>query len=104
MSVTDIKSHKDFTDIINRDEISLIYFWATWCGPCEVGGPIFEDLSRRHPEVKCYKVDVDEHSDVAKEAGVREMPTFIGFKNGEKTGDSVGVNPVALEALAQRLS
>ncbi|WPO69172.1 MULTISPECIES: thioredoxin family protein [unclassified Streptomyces] len=104
MPVTPITSHKEFTDIIHRDEIALIDFWATWNGPCRSISPMFEALSQRHPGVKCYKVDVDELPDVSQEVGIRSLPTFIGFKNGQKVGSFDGANPGALEALFQRLS
>ncbi|MET8298749.1 thioredoxin family protein [Streptomyces sp. NPDC005180] len=104
MAVTAIKSFKDFTDIINRDEASVIHFWATWSGPCRAISPIFEDLSNKYPNVKCYKVDVDEQSDIAQEAGLRAMPTFVAFRKGVKIGDVSGADPGALENFFRRVN
>lgn len=72
---------------------------ATWCGPCKVIAPHVVKLSNdTFPDVKFYKIDVDEVSDVAQDLGVRAMPTFVIFKDGEKVGEVVGANPKALEA------
>lgn len=61
-------------------------------------------FSHKYPDVKFFKLDVDESPDVAQELGVRAMPTFYIFKNGEKVADVVGANPVALEQAIQKYS
>ncbi len=76
---------------------------ATWCGPCKVIAPQVVKLSNdTFPDVKFYKVDVDEVPDVAQELGVRAMPTFVIFKDGEKVGEVVGANAKALEAAVRK--
>lgn len=75
---------------------------ATWCGPCKVIAPHIVTMSKDYPGARFYKLDVDELPDVAQELGVRAMPTFLVFKNGEKIGEVVGANQKALEALVQK--
>ena len=60
--------------------------------------PKVVEFSNTYPDVKFYKIDVDEVPDVAQELGIRAMPTFMLFKNGEKVGEVVGASPKALEA------
>lgn len=59
-------------------------------------------MSNNFPDARFYKLDVDEVPDVAQELGVRAMPTFMVFKNGEKVGEVVGANQKALEALVEK--
>lgn len=76
----------------------MIDCFATWCGPCKAIAPKVAELSKNYENVKFYQIDVDQLSDVAAELGIRAMPTFILFKNGEKLTDVVGANPQALES------
>ena len=55
-------------------------------------------FSEKYPDTRFYKLDIDEVPDVAQELGIRAMPTFVFFKNGEKVGEVVGANPKAIEA------
>jgi len=80
----------------------LIDFWATWCGPCRVISPIFEKLSNEFDGVAFYKVDVDEQADISEEVGIRAMPTFFLFENGEKKGELVGASPPKLQELVTK--
>ncbi|KAL4244201.1 Thioredoxin [Abortiporus biennis] len=99
MTVTVISSLAQFKELIEGDKPVVIDFWATWCGPCKVISPIFEKLSEQFPNVTFAKVDVDEQGDISQEVGIRAMPTFILFKNGNKVKDLVGANPGALQDL-----
>lgn len=75
---------------------------ATWCGPCKVIAPAIVKMSNAHQNARFYKLDVDEVPDVAQDLGVRAMPTFVVFKDGEKVGEVVGANQKALEALVEK--
>ncbi|KAG8720000.1 hypothetical protein FRC08_001436 [Ceratobasidium sp. 394] len=102
MGVTAIENLSDFNNIINSGKPVVIDFWATWCGPCRVISPIFEELSNNIKEVDFYKVDVDSVGDVAQEVGIRVMPTFIAFKDGNKVADVIGANPQGLQKLIRQ--
>ncbi|KAG8786255.1 hypothetical protein FRC12_016779 [Ceratobasidium sp. 428] len=104
MTVTAITSLDQFKELINSGNVVIIDFWATWCGPCRVISPIFEQMSEKTKGAQFYKVDVDEQPDISQEVGIRAMPTFIAFKDGNKIGDLVGANPGGLEALVQKVS
>lgn len=69
----------------------LVDFWATWCGPCQMMGPVVEELAQENPDVKVCKVNVDEEMELAREYRVMSIPTFLVFKNGEVTGRTLGV-------------
>ncbi|KAF2009971.1 thioredoxin-domain-containing protein [Aaosphaeria arxii CBS 175.79] len=81
-----------------KDTLIVLDCFATWCGPCKVIAPQVLKYSKAYPEARFYKLDVDEVPDVAQELGIRAMPTFLLFKNGDKVGEVVGANPKALEA------
>ncbi|KAF8604423.1 thioredoxin [Ceratobasidium sp. AG-I] len=101
MTVTAITSLAQFKEIISSGKIVAVDFWATWCGPCRVISPIFEKFSAEVTGVDFYKVDVDEQPDISQEVGIRAMPTFIVFKDGNKVKDLVGANPGGLEQLVK---
>ncbi|EGE82341.1 thioredoxin [Blastomyces dermatitidis ATCC 18188] len=72
--------------------------YATWCGPCKAIAPKLVEFSDTYPNVGFYKVDVDECPDIAQELGVRAMPTFIFFKDGQKVDEVLGAMPAAILA------
>lgn len=77
--------------IISSNENVIIDFWAPWCGPCKVIGPIIEKLSEKYADkVTISKVDVDENDELAKTYGIRNIPTILFLKNGEVVDKSVG--------------
>ena len=75
----------DILDFVKEldGELTIVDFWAHWCGPCKVLHPILDSLQKNNPDIKIIKVDVDESGDLTKEFGIRNIPTLVFFK-GEK--------------------
>jgi thioredoxin 1 len=70
---------------------AIIEFWAPWCGPCRIYGPILERVSAKHPKVTFAKINVDENQETASEFGIMSIPTTIFFKDGKPVDMQVGV-------------
>ena len=83
---------------------ALVMHTATWCGPCQMIGPVFHDLSDRMDNVVFVKVDVDEIPDTAAKYSVSAMPTFVFIRSGEVVDRLMGANPAALEEKLQSLA
>ncbi|XP_037613777.1 thioredoxin-like [Sebastes umbrosus] len=88
------------------DKLVAVDFTATWCGPCQMIGPKFEDMEKKSDKKKVIflKVDVDQAPDIAEKYGVQAMPTFIFFKNGKKVGEVVGASEEKLKDKMKALS
>merc|ERR1739841_260383 len=100
--VHNLTSKADFdTAMATKDTLMVLDCFATWCGPCKVIAPQVVKMSDTYRDARFYKTDVDDVPEVAQELGVRAMPTFFLFKNGEKVSEVVGANPKALEAAIQ---
>jgi thioredoxin 1 len=91
----------DFTDanfnqeVIKNDKPVLVDFWAPWCGPCQMMGPIIEDLTKEmEGKAKIGKLNVDENSQTAQEYGVMSIPALKIFKGGQVVKEFVGVQSV----------
>ena len=80
--------------VLKTDKPVMVDFWAAWCGPCRMVGPIIDEISKEYDgKAVVGKVDVDANQEFAAKYGVRNIPTVLVFQNGEVVGRQVGVAP-----------
>jgi len=98
----------EFTDsnfeveALNSDKPVMVDFWAEWCGPCRMVGPIVEEVAKEYGDKALVgKLNVDNETGVAQKYGIRSIPTILFFKNGEIVDRQVGAVPKA--ALVKKL-
>ena len=83
--------NENFDDLIK--EKVVVDFYATWCGPCKMLGPVFEELSTEINDIKFIKVDIDEHEDLCRKYKVMSVPTLIVFDKGKEVKRNIGFIP-----------
>lgn len=85
------------TEVLKSEKVSIIDFWAEWCGPCKVVGPIVEELANDYADKAVVgKVNVDDNPDVTTRFGIRNIPTLVFIKNGVEVERHVGAAPKAV--------
>ena len=82
-----------FDKALSQGKLMMVDFWATWCGPCRMLGPVIEQLDNQYPDVVVGKVNVDDEQELAMRYGVMSIPTVIFFKDGKEIDRKVGVMP-----------
>jgi len=83
----------DFEATINKEGITFVDFWAEWCGPCKMVGPIFEEASNQNPEIRFAKVDTEAQQELAGMAGITSIPTLMIFRDGILLFNQAGALP-----------
>ena len=84
-------SSENFESLKNGDKPLVVDFWATWCGPCRMVGPIISKLAEKYDgKIVVGKCDVEENDDLTEEFGIRNIPTILFFKNGQIVDKIVG--------------
>jgi thioredoxin 1 len=102
MSEVTLTDQNFSTEVLQSQEPVLVDFWAPWCGPCRIVGPIVEEIAQEFTgKVKVGKLNVDENSATAQKYGVMSIPTLAIFKNGEVVDQLIGAHPK--EAIAEHL-
>ena len=85
----------DFQSTVETSDIVLVDFWAEWCGPCKMFGPIYEKASEKHDDVVFGKVDTEDQQQLAGSFGIRSIPTLMAFREGVLVFAQAGALPEA---------
>jgi thioredoxin reductase (NADPH) len=95
---------EQFNETIESNDIVLVDFWASWCGPCRQFGPTFQASAEKHPDIVHAKVDTEAEQQLAAAAQIRSIPTLMAFKKGKLLYNQAGsLPPAALEDLVQQI-
>ena len=83
-------------EVLKSDILTLVDFWAEWCGPCKMIGPALEEISEEMKnDIRITKLNIDENPATPQQYGVRGIPTLLLFKNGEVVAEKIGALPKA---------
>ena len=91
MATTVITKDNFQSEVLDYSGTVLIDFWADWCGPCRMLSPVIDEVAAENPAIKVGKVNVDAEQELAAQFGIMSIPTLLVFKNGQKSGESVGL-------------
>lgn len=87
---------ESFNDAISTNQLVLVDFYATWCGPCKTMHPVLEELKKQLGDrIRILKIDVDKHQDTAMQYQIRSVPTLMLFRNGQRLWQQSGAMPLS---------
>ena len=93
MSVVKLTKDNFAQEVLQSDKKVLVDFYADWCGPCQMMGPVIEEIAGERDDIKVCKLNLDEEMEIAQQYGVMSIPTFIVFKDGEVSKKDLGAKP-----------
>ena len=95
MSVFHIDRNNIQRGVLNSDRPVLLDFWAPWCAPCRMVGPILDEIAEERSDVKVAKINIDEQPELASQFGVMSIPTLMVMKEGRIVQQAMGARPKA---------
>ncbi len=100
MSVKNLNNENFKAEILDRDGVAIVDFYADWCGPCKMMAPVIDKIAEENPDINVAKVNVDLEGELAAQYRVMSIPTLVIFKDGKEINRSVGAkNKNAILAL-----
>ena len=93
MAAIHINNDNFQNEVLESSQPVLLDFWAPWCGPCRMVGPILDEIAGERPDIKVGKVNIDEEPQLARQFGVMSIPTLVVLKDGKVVNQSVGAKP-----------
>ncbi len=93
MAVIDITEENFAAEVLQSDKPVLLDFWAVWCGPCQIMGPVVDEIAEECGDIKVGKVNVSEQEALAARFEVMSIPTLMVFRGGKAVKRSIGVKP-----------
>ena len=92
-NIIEITSKAQFDEAVKSETLTIVDFWAVWCGPCRVLKPLLHKIAGEHPEIQLLTVDVDVNQELAAQYDINSIPAVFMFKNWEIVDSFVGVMP-----------
>ena len=93
MAVVKLTAENFEKEVLQSEKPVLVDFYADWCGPCQMMGPVVEEISNEVNDAQVCKINIDEQMSIAQKYGVMSIPTFIVFKNGDVADKKMGAMP-----------
>jgi thioredoxin 1 len=93
MSAVNINRNNFQGEVLNSDRPVLLDFWAPWCGPCRMVGPVLDEIAAERADIKIGKINVDEQPELAGQFGIMSIPTLVVMKNGKVVNQALGARP-----------
>ena len=93
MSAININKSNFADEVVRSDRPVLLDFWAPWCGPCRMVGPVVEEIAAERPDIKVGKVNIDEQPELAGRFGIMSIPTLMVMKDGRVVNQALGARP-----------
>lgn len=93
MKVLHVNKDNFHNEVLNSEKPVLLDFFASWCGPCRMVGPILDEIAEEREDIKVCKVDIDEQPELASRYRIMSVPTLMVLKNGNIVDQSIGARP-----------